>query len=305
MKADNYSLKNILKSSALNPSESLVLLAFILKKKREFLLSNPNKNLRQKTIDKFKVLEKKRLNGVPLAYLLNKQSFYKSSFWVDERVLIPRPETEIMLDLALLEILKLDQGFGSKKPFINLADIGTGSAAIIISLTKELLLKNKSLYKNTSFYALDISNDALNIARKNIKKHKLDKKIEVLTSDLLNNLPKTFWQVENIFLLANLPYLKQEEIDHEFSLKYEPRIALDGQGFLGILIYQNLLSQLKSKNFQNLNLYCEINPEQAGKLKIFTKNLFSEEFYNLSLFLKKDLRKKNRFLIIKIKKRLK
>jgi release factor glutamine methyltransferase len=162
----HYSTK--LKKTSSSPILDIeLLLTKILKKPKEYLFEYPEKNLTNSQLKKFKKLFNKRAKGEPVAYLLSHKEFYNLDFKVNKNVLIPRPETEILVEEVLIYIKK------NKTHLI--FEIGVGSGAIIISLAKQI--------KKTEFFATDISLKALNIAKQNAKFHKT--KIKFFKGDLL------------------------------------------------------------------------------------------------------------------------
>ncbi len=269
------------------------LFSHISQKKKEYILRNPEMTLSEKKYLKLINLEKKRLANWPLAYLIKEQGFYNIKLKVSGAVLIPRPETEILVDFVIKKVLLKD-----KKEKINIIDIGSGSGAIIISLAKNL-----SKIKNTSFYASDISASALRLAKENAKSYRLNKKIEFKLADLIKPWEKTLKQIfeneEEIIITANLPYLKPEEMK-ELSLEKEPSLALLS-GKDGLKHYRQLFSQLssftkkyKKENKNKVLIICEINPKQAQDFK----KIVEKNFSNAKIELMKDLRKKTRFVLV-------
>ncbi len=282
-------LKTIIKDSLLPSNETELLLAFILQIRRETI----NTHLEQK-IDlikylKFKRLEKKRLRAWPIAYLIEQAGFYKLDFIIDKRVLIPRPETELLLEQAL-EIAKQSQ---ENKTII---DIGTGSGAIIISLAKELKENDLSVFNNIQFIASDISRSALKVAKKNIDKHQLQNDIEISHSNLLKNIESSNFAKRHIIITANLPYLTPKQIQASASIKREPRLALDG-GVNGLKYYKQLFWQINQLKYKKLTCLCEIDFKQKEGLEFIVKKQFSDS----SLEFLKDLGDRFRLAIIKIK----
>ena len=158
-----------------------LLLSFTIKKSREYILAHPEKSLTKNQTNKFQNLITQRAKNIPIAYLTNSKEFYGRTFYVDERVLVPRPETEQIIDITkriLRNPIPLKGiGFPNKRTII--ADIGTGSGCIITTMACEL--KNK----NIKYFAIDISKDALAVARKNARLHGVDKKIKFLQGNLL------------------------------------------------------------------------------------------------------------------------
>ncbi|MDD3773763.1 MAG: peptide chain release factor N(5)-glutamine methyltransferase [Patescibacteria group bacterium] len=210
--------------------DALLLLKFILKKPKEYILAHPEKNLTKKQEKEFFVLVKKRASRFPVAYILGEQEFYGRKFKVNKNVLIPRPETEKIIELVLKKIKEMPHfakgfpglSFGQKK--LKILDLGTGSGCIAITLANELD-KQKVKYQIT---ASDISCDALKIAKENAKKliHRnhhekkpKESQIHFIKKDIFQNIKGKF----NI-IVANLPYVKAKEIKNE--LKFEPQLAL-------------------------------------------------------------------------------
>lgn len=277
--------KQILKLSPLPVAETLELLIFITKKSREFLLTHPETPLSSLQTGQYRRLEKKRLNNWPLAYLIGSQDFWGRNFKLNNKVLIPRPETELLVE----EVLHLARTSDSPPTII---DIGTGSAAIIISLAKELE-KNSPFYEKTEFLASDISRAALDLARRNAAAHQLEKRIKFRHGDLLGPWHRNL-KGKNLIIAANLPYLNKKQIKESPTIAREPLLALDG-GWDGLTYYRKLFKQLAKINYRRLDLICEISPEQKKLISDLAKKAFPEQ----AIFLKKDWRQKDRFLLIK------
>lgn len=270
--------------------EAELLLAQALNKDRVFVLTHPQLNLTQTESKIFLKLIKKRLAGWPNAYLLGHKEFYGYDFQVNPSVLIPRPESEIMIE-TLLPILNRLKG---RKMII---DIGTGSGAIIGALAQEFK-------GDASYYASDRSLAALAIAQLNLKK--LAPAVKLLTGDLFHPYPAIINQIkpEQLIITANLPYLTPTQLK-EPSLNKEPRIALvSGQD--GLNHYRRLFKQLNNfylKKTTNwplvITVMCEINPEQAAIIKKLALASFPNLLLNL--FFTNDLSQRSRFLNLEIK----
>lgn len=265
------------KSSVLD-AEVLILRSLKQKNKRtkeqitkSFLYTNPEFKLSQTIQKKFKKLIKKRAVGIPVAYLTHHKEFFGLDFYVDKNVLIPRPETELLVEEALKYVKK-------KKKIL---DIGTGSGCIIIAMA----VNSKPLIDN-KYYATDISQKALKIARKNAKINKV--KIHFIKSNLFKNIPKN---LKFDIIIANLPYLDPRWIDAE--LLNESRASLDG-GKNGLAIINNFLSQAKNYLKKNGKIILEIDPRQKESTKKSAKNYFSSK----NVTLKKDLSGSPRVIII-------
>ncbi|MCX6798285.1 MAG: peptide chain release factor N(5)-glutamine methyltransferase, partial [Candidatus Falkowbacteria bacterium] len=178
-KANSMKIKQILataKKNKLSDRDLELLLALVLKQTRIFVLSNPDYELSLNQEKKFAVLLKKCLNHYPLAYLSGQQEFYGLNFKVNPNTLIPRPETELIVDYILDNFKELNN-----KQSLSLIDVGTGSGCIICALAKNLPGQNLYL-------GLDISGPALKIAKLNAKLNQVDHKTKFIKSDLLTSL---------------------------------------------------------------------------------------------------------------------
>jgi release factor glutamine methyltransferase len=266
------------------PYESELILSHILQKSREYVLTHPEIALNKAQKAKFLNLIKRRQKYEPLAYILGHKEFYGLDFKVDKNVLIPRPETELLVE----EIIKLDPK-GE-----NIIDIGTGSGNIVISLAKSIGEKN-------NFFAVDISEKALRIAKYNAKKHKVDKKIDFIKSDLLKN-KKLLDKIKNkkIIMVANLPYLSKKIYSSTMPdvKNYEPQSALLS-GDDGLDHYKKLFSQIGKLLVANCRLlaeiFLEISPEQKTKMEKMIRKYFPKCKMNFI----KDI--SGRWRVVKIK----
>lgn len=255
--------------------EAEVLLSFVIGKPREFLLTNLNYQLNKDERDRLDSLINRRLNGEPIAYILGKKEFYGIEFMVNKSVLNPRPETEILVDLALERIKK------SQKTNLNIIDVGTGSGSIAISIAKNLA-KNKEV----SISATDISTKALATAKKNAQL--LGVKINFTKSDLLKDIDNKFDLV-----IANLPYIRTREAQPIAKLLHHPLLSLDG-GATGLELIKKLLNQSKLKLKPNGSIILEIAPEQKNELLKFIKQIFTKP----KIKTRKDLSGLDRVVII-------
>jgi release factor glutamine methyltransferase len=289
------------KESSLPLGETEILMAFLLGKEKEFILTHPEFVISLNVYKKFKELEKKRLAGWSIAVLIGHKEFYGLDFYVDKNVLVPRPETEMMVE----EILHITK---EKPNNLMLIDLGTGSGAIIISLAGEIKRIFPTQYQKIIFRAVDISASALNIAKKNAILNKQNKKIKFLSGNLLEPLinKDNFNNLLNreLIIAANLPYLTPAQVNISPSIKKEPRVALVA-GSDGLKYYRELFKQIIEikKNFnpnininQPITILCEIDPSQAKPIKLLV-----EKYFPLSkMEIKKDLANRNRLAIIKI-----
>lgn len=211
--------------------EARKLLSAVVGLDRAYILAHPECTLTPEQELRYAALLQQRSQHEPLAYILGEQPFYGLDFIVDRHVLIPRPETELLVELALAEIhTRISQGI---IPVV--ADIGTGSGAIPIALavTEPRL---------PSIYACDISAEALEIARKNCERHHVSERVRLLEGDLISPLPEPV-----DVLLANLPYVgldEQVEMSQDV-LEYEPHLALFS-GPLGLDLLFRLCKEVRT-----------------------------------------------------------
>lgn len=272
-------LQTAQKKYPLIPLEDIeLLMAKSLHRSLNYLYKNPDKILNRSSQSTFWRLVDRRQNNYSVAYLLGNKEFYGLNFLVSKHTLIPRPDSEIMIE----EAIKYLQN--NKISLPKIIDIGTGSACLIISLAKN--------YKNPAkFYAADNSGQALKVAKTNARKHALKKQITFYKSNLLQNVePGTFDVV-----LANLPYLTQDQLK-EPSIKKEPRNALYG-GNNGLYFYEKLLKQLPKYLNKKYLILLEIDPEQE-----LTIQKIAEKFLpKTKLQIIKDLSNKSRLLKIEHK----
>jgi release factor glutamine methyltransferase len=252
---------------------------------REFVLAHPEFTITKNQNKKIDCSIKRRLKNEPLAYILSRKEFYGLSFKVDENTLIPRPETEFLVE----NIIK------SKPKSRIIIDVGTGSGNIIISLAKNIKEKNK-------FYAIDVSAKTLRVAKYNAKKNKVDKKINFIKSDLLNFfISSAKYKIRDAIIVANLPYLSKEIYSKtQPNVKnFEPKSALYAPQE-GLYYYKKLFQQIKflidKHSAIRVSCYIEISPEQ--KPKIF--NLIREYFPKSLIKFQKDLAGKWRRVKIEI-----
>lgn len=231
-----------------------ILLAHILGKSREYVFAHNFDDVPEKKITEFLKLVSENRNGCPIAYLISSKEFYGLDFYVDERVLIPRPETELLLDIAVSCLP--DRG--------RVLDVGTGSGAIAVSLLKKL--------PDISAVALDISSDALSVAKINAGKHGVLDRIEFIQSDLLEGVSGGF-----DVICANLPYIGSEDFVHENVRKFEPNGALfPGEDGLGL--YKKLFQQLKRGSVDFRYLMGEFGFGQTGGISELLNKYFVQKW---------------------------
>lgn len=260
-------VKDFLKTQNLEDIE--LLLMHVLGKSKEFLFLNPDFTLSEEQANLLTDLVNRRKNGEPLAYLTGSKNFYGLNFKVTKDTLIPRPETEELINL----VLKLNLN----KPLKTILDVGTGSGCIAITLANEL--------PEASIFASDISKEALEIAKENAKTH--NAKITFFESDLLKNIQGQF-----DLIIANLPYVPEDAYKQNFEqLKSEPKLALvDNPG------WPKTIELLKTAHL-HLNpggsILLEHDPSAMDLISREANNL---GFKNVQMF--DDLKSLSRFAVI-------
>lgn len=200
-----------------------VLLGYVLDTGRAFLLAHGERGLDPAAAAHFERLLARRTEGEPVAYLLGRREFFGLSFAVDRRVLIPRPETELLAEL----VLERARAAGTQ-PLI--ADIGTGSGAIAVALATHL--------PAALIYAVDVSADALAVARTNVGQHGVDDRVRLILGDGCAALPEPV-----DIVAANPPYTVLSEVEPAVR-RWEPHLALDGGGPAGWDVPRALLAEL-------------------------------------------------------------
>ena len=263
-----------------------LLLADALKKTREFVFTYPKTRLSGPQIKMFLKNLRRRQKGEPLAYILGHKEFFGLDFLVNKRVLIPRPETELLVEEATKEISNQIKKSNDK---ILLIDVGTGSGCVPIAILKALK------HGDIGAIAIDISAAAIKVAKHNAKKHQV--KIKFIQGDLLKALKKYFSTIQKrnnvtIYLTANLPYLTTSETR---AVKFEPPTALSG-GAAGLAIYKKLFYQICELPTRPKYIYLEIGWRQAAGIKKLIKKYFPQS----KVKIKKDLAGFDRLVFIEL-----
>ncbi len=234
--------------------DAQTLLAEALGKDRTYLIVNFNEQLGEELLTKFQSLIVRRASGEPVQYITGHQQFFGLEFEVTPDVLIPRPETELIVEetIRLVELDKLTA------PAI--LDVGTGSGCIAVALTREL--------EDAQVTACDISEAALNIARSNAVRHELANRIRFIHSDLLSAFPETQFAD---FILSNPPYVAKTELPtlQREVRDWEPHTALTDYGD-GLSFYRRLLADSPSRLKQTGYLICELGFGQSEAVLAIT-----------------------------------
>src|SRR3989344_1694826 len=256
-----------------------VLLSFILDKPKEFIYTHPEKILRPLDLKKYQALIRRRAKGEPIAYLTNLKEFYGLMFYVDKRVLIPRPETELLIEAVLRQVNQNDK--------ITIADIGTGSGCIAITLKRHR--------PRAAVYATDTAKKALTVAKKNATRHKA--KVTFFQGDLF--MPLKGKKID--ILVANLPYgwkrWKNNTSAETKGLKFEPPQALFTTNG-GLYLYEKLFRQIVKLVTPPPLIIGEFDPRQKKQLLKKIRSIFPD--YQMTI--QKDLAGLDRILIIKKKR---
>ena len=249
---------SILKANKIaNPYlDSEILLSESINREKKYIILNPKEILENKQLNNFNSLIERRRKGEPIAYLINKKEFWKNEFYVNENVLIPRPDTELIID----QVLKIY----SKNSQLQILDIGTGSGCILLSILKE----------RTSFYGtgIDISKKSINVSKFNANRLKLDNRVKFYNSDVDN-----FKIGKYDLIVSNPPYIELLSLKYleKDVVNFEPKLALSG-GFDGFSKIRKVISKASTLIKKNGKLILEIGFKQRNKVKEILKK---EGFY--------------------------
>ncbi|OIO20415.1 MAG: peptide chain release factor N(5)-glutamine methyltransferase [Candidatus Magasanikbacteria bacterium CG_4_9_14_0_2_um_filter_41_10] len=279
------SISQLLQSASKNIDrlDAELLLAHVLDTPRAFLIAHGGEKIGKLATWKFRRLIQKRKHSMPLAYLTGQKEFYGLNFFVNKHTLIPRPDTELMVEKVLQEIDK------SKNQKITLIDVGTGTGCIPISILHTIRTSRLSIIRK--YYATDISRKVLNIAKQNANKHNVN--ITCKHGNLLEPLTQELRTLNSeLIITSNLPYLTQTQFDEEPSIQHEPHSALVAKNN-GLALYEELLRQIKTYNLKPIT-YLEIDPSQTQKISVIISNIFPKA----TIDIKKDLSGKDR--VVKI-----
>ncbi len=270
------SIKKLKESNIEQPSLiARILLANLLNIEKEKLLIIDENQLEEKIKQQYNTQIQEIINGKPIQYITNSQEFMKLKFYVDENVLIPRADTEILVEQVINICSKTNKN-------LKILDLCTGSGIIAISIAKYV--------NNCELYASDISKNALEIAKKNAVSNNVDKKITFVHSNMFENLKDNF-----DIIVSNPPYIKTRIIKTlDKQVQNEPHIALDG-GEDGLEYYKIIVKN--ARNYLRINGYLcvEIGYDQ----KIQVKNIIEKENIFDNIYTKIDLYGNDRIIIAK------
>ena len=249
-----------------------ILMAKALDKNREYIILNNDKVLSEKNLEYFKKLIQQRTTKKPIAYLLNTKFFWDSEFYVNDNTLIPRPDTEVVIE----EVLRLTK----IKNKMNILDIGVGSGCILLTILKE----KKNFYGT----GIDISKKTLDICRINAKKLNVEQRTKFYKSDV-----DKFTQGKYDLIVSNPPYIKSCDLKYLESdvINFEPKLALDG-GLDGLSEIRKVIKKSSELIKINGKLILEIGFDQKNKV---IKLLKEKGFYINSTL--KDLANNDRCIV--------
>jgi release factor glutamine methyltransferase len=230
---------------------------------------------------RFMTLVERRAKGEPVAYIRGVKEFHGLAFGVDARALIPRPETERLVELTELEIVRALIGAPrpAGAPQLRVIDVGAGSGAVAITLA--VLLRRRGMLDEVALTASDVSEEALQLARENAVAHAVGDRVTFVAADLLPGTETEPWDV----VVANLPYVRSDAVpDLPVAASFEPVLALDG-GSDGLAVIGRLVDQLVVGLAHDGAACIEIGWDQEGELRA----LVSERLPGWSIEIERDL----------------
>ena len=250
-------IKILQKNKIANPQlDSEILLSNSIKRDKKYIILNPKEVLNSEQLGKFKSLIERRKKGEPIAYLINKKEFWKDEFFVNKDVLIPRPDSELIIEQVLKIYSKDDQ--------LQILDIGTGSGCILLSILKE----------RSNFYGtgIDISKKSINVSKFNAKQLNLTNRVKFFHSSVDN-----FNNGKYDVIVSNPPYIEQLSLKYleKDVVNFEPKLALSG-GFDGFSKIRKVINKTNNLIKKNGKFILEIGFNQKNKV---IKILKEEGFY--------------------------
>ena len=242
--------------------DSEILLAHVLNCRRLYLYVDADKNVSPAQVARYENLIERRIKKIPVAYLTGQREFFGMNFAVTPDVLIPRPDTEILVQVAIEKIYSLNP-----KPYPLILDIGTGSGAICISILKHV--------KTARAVTVDISADAINCAKFNAEKFGVDDRITFHVSNLFDDLRGQKFHA----IISNPPYIPTKDLSTlQAEVQREPKIALDG-GVDGLNFYRRIVNESPNFLFAGGFIAVEIGICQA----LAVKNMLDENFVDVKI----------------------
>ena len=273
-----YGTKKIKESDIENANlQAKIILLNLIKQPKEYLIINQEEKISEDIEEKYKKDINKIIDGIPIQYITKNQEFMKLNFYVDKNVLIPQPDTEILVEEVINISKKLEN--------IKILDMCTGSGAIAITLAKYI--------KDSKIYATDISEEAIKIASKNAKQNEVKEQITFLVSDMFGKIPNQNFDI----IVSNPPYIEKNVINNlPKQVKNEPYIALNG-GEDGLDFYK-IISNNAYKFLNSDGYLClEIGYNQKNNV---IKLLENTNKYK-DIYCKKDLANNDRIIIARKK----
>jgi release factor glutamine methyltransferase len=272
--------QSLLDSTPLNNVDARVLLGHLLEQRlswpRSALISKNQEALPLDLVDEWKALEQKRLMGTPIAYLVGKKAFHAIELKVSPAVLIPRPETELLVDLAIEEV-KTQIQRNPHKPLIRILDLGTGSGAIALAIGYQLKIQNQS-NPIIEILGIDFSPSAIELAKENASRLGLTDHVKFSQSNWYDGIPSEFKNSVDL-IVSNPPYIHPDDPHlRQGDLRFEPRDALTDQAD-GLACIRTILSGCNPYLSQGGWVAIEHGFEQADLVStIMRSNEFKDVF---------------------------
>lgn len=266
--------KNTLNKNEVQDSSiiSRILAEYILNFNRQEIIANLDKEVKEEQRVRYYLALIEIIQGMPIQYITNKQEFMKLDFYVDENVLIPQPDTEILVEKAIEEAKKIEN--------VEILDMCTGSGCIGISIAKNI--------KNAKVTLVDISKYSIEIAKKNALRNKVESQLTFIQSNMFEKVEKKF-----DIIVSNPPYIKTDVIPKlDKQVQNEPHIALDG-GKDGLKFYKIIIEKAKKYLKENGKLILEIGYDQKEEVE----NLIKQSGQYKKIEVTKDLSQNDRVII--------
>lgn len=283
-------LRHLLSNARVDIAETEILLAAAIGRPKEFVLAHPEYRPNVWERSRFARFARRRARGEPVAYILGHKEFFGLDFLINRHTLVPRPETEVLVEAAIEEIQNTCIAHTAA------VDIGTGSGCIAVTLAKKI--------PGLNIFASDISAGALRVARKNARAHgvKINFGRGRLLLPFLQYIVRSQTIPRSIVIVANLPYgwnaWKNESSAETRGLAFEPKSALF-TGKMGLQLYEELLLQIRDlirRVSVRVTALIEFDPRQTELLR----NLVKEIFPNAKIDIKKDLAARDRVAVIRV-----